>query len=135
MNEHETRIEQLKREIRYKEGLDKEYKEFQKILKESVDEFIKRKFKRLFNAIKTYATPGKDIEKQFEEIHEAWGMDCITDRTFRAIEDEWREYQDYSVARCVEACIALIILKQRDNAIELHELNKRLTWEMEKGND
>ena len=129
MNE---RIEQLKREIRHKEGLDKEYKEFQSILKEAIDQFTKRKFKKLFNAIKTYATPGKDIERQFEEVREAWGMDCISTRTFRAIEDEWREYQDYSVARCVEDCMTLIDRKQRDNATELHELNKRLKWEMEK---
>lgn len=45
------KIEQLKRQIRYKEGLIKEYTEFQKILEEAIEQFIKNKFYCRLNTI------------------------------------------------------------------------------------
>lgn len=121
---NKERKENLKKCIAYKEKLIKEYAEFQKILEQAIDQFIKNKFKRLLNALKKYGTPNRSLEQQFEEVRDCWGNDIISDKTFEKIKQEWEEYCVYSVARCVDECLFLFDRKISQNERELHELKK-----------
>ncbi len=128
--EQNEKIENLKKQIRYQEKLIKEYTEFQKILETAIDDFIKNKFKKLLNLFKKYCTPNLKPEAQFEELREFWGNDIVSDRVFNNATKEFQEYQEYSVARCVDECLFLFDRKVSQAEGTLHELQKELNfWE------
>ena len=71
---------ELLREIKKVEKDLKAYIDFQGVIEEAINDFIKKRYKKLFNALEKYATPTKTMEARFEEIREAWGQGFMGDR-------------------------------------------------------
>lgn len=119
---------ELLREIKKVEKDLKAYSDFQSIIEEAINDFIKKRYAKLFLALEKYATPTKTMEARFEEIREAWGQGFIGDRKFKSLDDLFKQYENDGLARCVDEVLFMFDRKISDKERYLHELNKQKGW-------
>ena len=119
---------ELLREIKKVEKDLKAYIDFQGVIEEAINDFIKKRYKKLFNALEKYATPTKTMEARFEEIREAWGQGFIGDSKFKSLDDLFKQYENDGLARCVDEVLFMFDRKISDKERYLHELNKQKGW-------
>lgn len=119
---------ELLREIKKVEKDIKAYIDFQGVIEEAINDFIKKRYKKLFNALEKYATPTKSMETRFEEIREAWGQGFIGDNKFKILDELFKQYENDGLARCVDEVLFMFDRKISDKERYLHELNKQKGW-------
>lgn len=126
MTESERFLEQKKEEKNLKDYID-----FQKVIEEAVDDFIHKRYAKLFNAFKKYSTPNTSYEAQFEELRECWGNGFISDRTFNKLDELFKAFEEDGLARCVDQVLFMFDKKISDTERRIQELKKLKGWAKE----